>query len=162
MSDNVQPTADSPVPPVVYEVSEFSEGDAKGFKYTHPEYATAADAEAVYGKDVVANLVNVAIQGRIRTKVKNDLGLSKMKPIEVQPFLQKKLTATGGILFTETDAKEWRPDVRELSPKQLFKQANALLKEGKVTEAMAAFAKMQRLMFEMTQLEAGVTAAEPA
>lgn len=150
---------DETVPSVAFEISEFSEGDAKGFRYTHPVYANTSVAAEILGEEVVMNLLNTAIQGRIRTKVKNDLGLSKIKAVEVRPYLDKKLATTGGLLFAESDAKDWRPDVRELTPKQLFKRANELAKKGDIVGATALFQKMQKAMLE--QADAVIDSAEP-
>ena len=142
------------LPSPKFEVLSFEEGDAKGFKFNVPNYDKVTDYVAVYGEDVVASIVAAAIAARIRTKVKNDLGLKDVKPHEVQAHIAKKLASTGGILFSETDAKNWRPDVREVSSKQMFKRAvemlnkeyPVLLAQGKTTEATAKMIEAQDLM----------------
>jgi len=140
-------------PPVEYEVSEFEEGDFKGFKFTHPTFNTLAAVAEVYGEEKALSLINVQVQARIRTKVKN--GLPKdIKPIDLPRTQQELLTKNpGGILFTQEAAASWRPEVRELSPNQLFKRAKEAFAEAS-TEAdpekkMALMAKGQQFLVEM-------------
>lgn len=148
--------------PLTFAVEEFQDGAAKGFKYTVPNFNTIEKAVELYGESRVLGLLNGQILARIRTKVKNDLGLSDMKPLEVGPFLQKKLAATNGILFTEADANEWRPDVRELSPGGMVKKITELLQSGKQADAVALAAKLQRVMAELCESEIKAAQASEA
>lgn len=128
--------------PIKFETNEFEEGDFKGFKFISPEYGNVSKAVETYGEAVVLSLLNAQITARIRTKVKN--GLPKnLKPQELaakqQELLQKY---PGGVLFSTEDAEKWRPDVRELSPNQLFKKAKEAFAAGDLAEG-------QRLLLEM-------------
>lgn len=149
MSNEAPSAPPAAVPPVEYETKEFSEGAFKGFKFVVPQYNNLDAAIEIYSADVILSLFNTQIASRIRTKVTNDLPETKnLKPNELSSLTASRLTATGGtgVLFTETQAKEWRPDVRDLTPKQLFKKASELFKEGKVAEGQAMLLKMQEMM----------------
>lgn len=156
-----------PTEPVTFELNEFEEGDFKGFKYTTPVHnitgrsttltvdeATKAAIET-YGESTVLALLDGQILGRIRTKVKN--GLPKgLKPHELSVEQQKLLTLhPDGVLFDATAASAWRPDVRELSPNQLFKKAkeafNDANKETDLTKKMALMQKGQQYLLEMSK-----------
>lgn len=152
-------------PPLSFEINEFVDGEYKGFKYTTPVHnvtgrkvtmevdegiKTAIDR---YGEGVVLNLFDSSVLGRIRTKVKNGLPKS-LKPAELaakhQELLQKY---PGGVLFTEQEATTWKPDVRELSPNQLFKKAREAFsdaaKETDMAKKMELMAKGQQYLVEM-------------
>lgn len=161
------------LPSPKFEVLSFEEGDAKDFKFNVPVYETVDQYKAVYGESVISAIIAAAIAARIRTKVKNDLGLTDIKVHERPAFMAKKLATTGGLLFNETDARNWRPDVREVSSKQMFKNAvemlnkeyPILLAQGKHTEAAAKMAQAQDLMkraSERAMREAEEAAAAPA
>ena len=159
---NVAATA---VEPMTFDVVEFEDGDYKGFKYNVPSYnvsgsvvsatidAGTAKAIETYGEGAVLALLNSSILGRIRTKVKNALpkGLTGQALAAEQ---QKQLTLhPDGVLYSAEDATKWRPDMRELSPNQLFKKAkecfNNAAKESDITKKMALMQQGQALLVEM-------------
>jgi hypothetical protein len=138
-----------PTTPVVFETSEFVDGDWKGFKFVSPTFNGVDGINAaveMYGADVVASLISNQTQARIRTKVKN--GLPKgLKPDEMRKERDSRIQAhPDGVLFSQSQAAEWRPDVRELSPNQLFKKAKEAFAEGKIDEGQALLAKMAEVM----------------
>lgn len=142
VAENPTDEAQSGKPAISYEVNEFEEGDFKGFKFTVPEFNTMEAAVETYGADKVLSLLNTQINARIRTKVKN--GLPKnLKPVDLAAKHAELLAKhTGGILFSEKEASEWRPEVRELSPNQLFKKAKDAYKKANETTDPAERAKL--------------------
>jgi hypothetical protein len=137
-------------------IQEFTDGDFKGFKYTTPEYTTE-QAIATLGTDVVAALINAQLLARIRTKVKNDLP-KNLKPDQLPGILaQLKTRYADGVLFSAQEALEWRPNVRDLTPNQLFKKAKELFEQANsepdtakktalINEAQSYLAKMAEAM----------------
>jgi len=116
--------------PIEFEVNEFKEGDFKGFKFTVPVFNTLDAAITTYGAEKVLSLLNTQVDARIRTKVKNGLPkelTGSALAAKTAELLQKH---PGGVLFTQTDAEAWRPEVRELSPNQLFKKAKEAFAEA--------------------------------
>ena len=143
MSDETQSAeATSPAPAVTYEVNEFRDGDFKGFKFYTPEYHNVDKLREDFGDEAILALANQQLISRIRTKVKNELP-------EVTPANRTATMATvmaanpGGVLFTESRAKEWRPDVREMTVDQMARKAAKLFKEGKIQEGIAMLQKAQ-------------------
>jgi len=150
------PTTTAPangnVVPIEFEVNEFKEGDFKGFKFTVPVFNTLDAAIETYGSEKVLSLLNTQVDARIRTKVKNGLPkelTGSALAAKTAELLQKH---AGGILFTQADAEAWRPEVRELSPNQLFKKAKEAFAEANKEqnpEARAALLmKGQNLLIE--------------
>lgn len=93
---------------------EGEDSPAKGFKFVYPEFANTQEIIDFYGEEDTVKVFNAAIQGRIRTKAKNDLGfngLNQQKTNERRADLAAR--HTDFIIFTEQDATNWRPDVRE-------------------------------------------------
>lgn len=143
--------------PISFEVNEFEEGEYKGFKYTTPVHNITGRTTSLtvdegtktaierYGEATLLALFDAQVLGRIRTKVKN--GLRKgLKPAELaaehQSMMQKH---PDGILFSEQEALAWKPDVRELSPNQLFKKAKEYFNEaGKETDMAKKVELMQK------------------
>jgi hypothetical protein len=128
--------------PVEFEVNEFKEGDFKGFKFTVPVFNTLDAVVGTYGQDKVLSLLNTQIDARIRTKVKN--GLPKELTGTALAAKQAELMQkhVGGLLFTQDDAASWRPEVRELSPNQLFKKAKESFAEANKTQDPALKAEL--------------------
>lgn len=150
---------------VSFETNEFEDGSWQGFKYTVPRHnitgrkITIEVDEGVkaaverYGEAILLSMFDAQVLARIRTKVKN--GLPKnLKPAEEaakqQELLQKHPDA---VLFSEEEAIAWRPDIRELSPNQLFKKAkeafNEAGKESDPIKKMEFMAKGQQYLVEM-------------
>lgn len=119
-------------PPLTFEVEEFEEGDFKGFKFNSPQYngnEGLTEAISTYGLNTVLSVFNAAITARIRTKVKNSLP-KNIKPNELLAKQKELVTKyPDSVLFSEDDAKKWRPELRELTPNQLFKKSKAAFEE---------------------------------
>lgn len=151
----------TPQPPLSFEVKEFSEGVFKGFKYTVPVFNELDAAVKAFGEDTILSLFNTQAAARIRTKVTNDLpDTKKLKESEVASVVASRLAATQGMLYTEVQAKDWKPEVRELTPKQLFKKAQELFKAGDVIAGQAMLVKMSERMAFDAQLAAGVPVSQ--
>lgn len=152
MSDNAT-TAENPTAevagkaPVTFEVEEFRDGPFKGFKFTHPEYNSLGATVDAFGEATILALINSGVLARIRTKVKNSLP-KDLKPAEIASKQAELLTKyPTGVLFSEEDAGKWRPEVRELTPNQLFKRA----KEQFALGTPDGLAEGQRLLLEMAK-----------
>lgn len=139
------------VAPINFEVNEFEDGDWKGFKFVSPEFTSIDAAIQQYGADKVLSLFNAQVNSRIRTKVKNALP-KNLKGSELAQKQAELLSKNSGVLFTEAEANTWRPEVRELSPNQLFKQAKEafaeMQKELDPAKKMELMQKGQALMLE--------------
>ncbi len=156
MSDTAtaQPPSTNGKPPVEYEVNEFEAGPIKGYKYTYPSFNDITAAVETYGAEKVLSLLNTQIIGRIRTKVVNAHPTKDLKPAEIAKFQQDLLAKhPGGLLFTQDEATAWRPEVRELSPNQLFKRAKEMFAEASSetdpAKKMELMTKGQQFLVEM-------------
>lgn len=144
-------------PPVEFELNEFQDGDWKGFKFVAPAYNSLDAAIETYGADKVLSLLNTQIDSRIRTKVKNGLKIyGNLKGSELVAKQTELASKNSGILFTQDEAAAWRPEVRELSPNQLFKKAKeAFVSAQKETDPLKKMAFMregQNLLIEAGKL----------
>jgi hypothetical protein len=151
--------------PLGFEVCEFEDGDYKGFKYNVPSHNITGRKSPLdvdegmrtaierYGEATVLSMFDAQVLSRIRTKVKN--GLEKnLKPAELVAEHTKLLTKhPDGILFSEQDALNWKPEIRDLSPNQLFKKAkeafnNASTEPDPIKRA-SLLAEGQKLLLQM-------------
>jgi len=127
---------------LTFETNEFVDGDYKGFKYTVPVHnitgrkTTLTVDEGVakaierYGEATVLLLMDSQILGRIRTKVKNGLPKNQ-KPAELAAEHAKLLQKhPDGMLFSAEEATNWKPEMRELSPNQLYKKAKEAFQQA--------------------------------
>jgi len=120
--------------PVLYEVNEFIDGDFKGLKFQTPVFDTLDSLVNSYGEECILSLVNQQIQARIRTKVKNSLP-KNLKPDDTRQFMENTLSRhPDGIVFSEQQASEWKPDARELTANKLFKMAKEAFAVGDVVK----------------------------
>jgi hypothetical protein len=108
---------------------------AAGFSFFIPRPETIQEAVSSWGEDKVLDLILSSVESKIRSKAMNRLGLSEVKPQDVESHLSSMRAKTGGILFTEKEAENWSPEDRSLSPTGLVKKISQLVKEGKKEEA---------------------------
>jgi len=153
--------------PITFELNEISEGPLKNFKFYSPVYSDFDTMVTRLGKEAIMGVMASVGAARIRTKVKNDNVPEKFDTKNVAAGIQLQQTLLAkfkdGILYTQDEAASWRPDVRELSPNQMFKQARELMESkdpAKIQEGVALLLKMQKVMTEMAQGEAAAAAAQ--
>jgi hypothetical protein len=134
------------------QVFEGDQSPAKGFKFMVPEFSTIAGYVEHYGEEDALKVVNSAIAMRIRTKVKNDLGFIGLKPVEIT---ERKTTLAAKypdfIVFNDTDAAKWRPEVREVTPNQIMQKIKDLSADTTLSPEEKK-AKMEALVLELSQV----------
>lgn len=136
MSDETNKTNNDE--PISYIEGEFREGDFAGFKFNAIQFGSLEAAVGHYSPELVLAMVNTAIAGRIRSKVKNDLP-KNLKGEDLKQYQAKLLSQhSNGVLFSQEQAFNYKPDQREIeSPTRLFKEANKALQEAKNREEAA-------------------------
>ena len=129
-----------------YIEQEYKDGDWKGFKFTVKQFDTVAESVECVGEDNILALFNQQCANRIRAKVKNSLpkGLSGEELTTAQQRLLDK--NPDGVLFSSTDADNWKPDQREVTPTALFKMAKEAFKAGDAAKGAELLTKMQELL----------------
>jgi hypothetical protein len=129
-----------------YITQEYKDGDWKGFKFAVKQFDSSAEAVEHIGEDNILALLNQQVASRIRAKVKNSLpkGLTGGELESAKQRLAEK--HTDGVLFSNEDADNWRPDQRELTPTALFKLAKEAFKSGDHAKGAELLTQMQALM----------------
>ena len=128
---------------IVYEVIPFrAKGDAEGFSYTTKTYLKMANLIDDLGEQGVLDLVNSEVQARMGMKARKVSGFSALANVEASKVGQVKAnliqTLTTKfptkVIFTEEDARNWKPDVRELSIGGYAKKIAEAVKAGNVAD----------------------------
>lgn len=147
---------------IEFEVEQFTEGPLKEFKFNVPRFNSVKRATDIYGETVVLNMLHSVITARVRTKVKNDIG--EIAPAQLAAKRQELLTKTGntGVLYTEDQAITWRPEIRELTPKQLMKQAQEAFSKGDIQRGTDLLRQMGELMKKIGEEQAAIAQATAA
>ena len=129
-----------------YIEAEYKDGDYAGFKFVHPEFESTAESVERYGEALILGLINQQVASRVRAKVKNglpkNLGADDLR-IHIERLRQQK---PDGILFTQQDADNWRPDQRALTADRLFKMAKEAFKKGDMDTGSAYLEQMEEMM----------------
>ena len=124
---------------IAYEVVQFrAKGDAEGFSFTTKTYLKMASLIKDLGEQAVLDLVNSEVQARLGMKARSVSGISALNSVDASKYGQVKAnliqTLTNKfpskVIFSEDDARNWKPDVRELSITGYTKKINEALKAG--------------------------------
>lgn len=121
-------------PTVELEKCVFTEGEWAGFKFYSPKFNDFNAMREHFGEQNILNMINTQVSARLRTKVKN--GLPKnLKGAELDAFRKARLTNNPeGILLSESEALNWRPDIREESTNTIFKDIKECIKNGDLSK----------------------------
>jgi len=172
MSDTTTQTADSatttaPVstlPPITYSVVPFRKGGAaEQFSFTTKEYNSIDAAVADLGAQLLLDVLNAEVAARIGMKARSSTGFGDLGDSTSPSYTNKKnelvakLTASfpSKVIFTEADAKAWKPGERELTINGIQKkvtEAYKLMAAAKTPEEKANhFATMQNWLNEIVK-----------
>lgn len=107
---------------IVDEFGDKSEG--KGLKFAVPQFASGASADAVYGAEVVAGLLNTAIRTKVATKVKTNKFPSNVDAPTAAGIFQRMagnvVDGVKGLIFSIEEALAYRPGDRVPGTKKLI------------------------------------------
>jgi hypothetical protein len=109
-------------------VAEFEKGDAKGLKYAFPVFKSGAEADALYGVEATAQLINSRNKAAIAQKVitnKLPRNVTAEKSAEIIADLVKQDPT--GLIHTAQEAYDHRPGERAPGVKELYKNLMANL-----------------------------------
>lgn len=164
-------------PDLAFEVCEITEGPLKNFKFNVPVWNDFDAMTTKYGKERMLGLGNSVAAARIRTKVKNDnipefaddakkIAFDSKNVAHINEMQKKLLLAhPDAILFSVAQATDWSPDLREMSPNQLFKQAKELFETRlpeNIKKGLELIAKMQKIVQEDANSMLASAGATPA
>ena len=149
---------------VNFQLREFREGNAKGFKFTVPVFTTLEAAVAKYGAKDVLDIFNEALSGRLRNKIKNGMfNFPGEKPEVMRKAIQDYITKNpDGVIFSVADAENWQPGVREDSIKGLQEKAIKAMAEGNQTLALEMLRKAMEKKREKESMQLPAAAAAAA
>lgn len=124
---------------VSFEVVPFrAKGDAEGFSFTTKIYTTLDAALADLGQEATLDILNAEVQARLGMKARANAGFTALSEVpasnrlHVRNNLVQTLTTKypSKVIFGESEALAWKPNVRELSLSGIQKKINEAYKAG--------------------------------
>tara|TARA_R110000868_G_scaffold39869_4_gene138437 strand:- start:14655 stop:15134 length:480 start_codon:yes stop_codon:yes gene_type:complete len=135
--------SDSTTPSIAFEVIPYRKGgDAEQFSYTTKVYPTIEIAIEDLGQDVALDVLNAEVAARIGMRARNAAGFTKLAeaPAANRASVKNELLAhllskyPSKVIFSEDDARNWKPGVRELTLTGIQKKINEAYKSGNMTD----------------------------
>ena len=102
-----------------FQLKEFTDGPANGMKFNVPVFESVAEAAAHYGEENSLKFINNGIVNLVRAKVKPPKFADVTAAAEHRSKLVTKFPDS--VIFSETDATNFRPFERELTEGGLIK-----------------------------------------
>lgn len=144
-------------------LGQFEEGNIKGLRYAYPQVDSGAAADAYYGAEVIAKLLNAVLKLKTVAKVKNNklsfgAGVTDIEQAQILGRMAAAVVdGQQGMVWSVEDALNFKPGERELGPKKQIQlkidEAMAALKEGGLTpdKAQAIFQEIALLQAKLTK-----------